>query len=262
MIAGAGRGYMTRLQPGFDREATNEIATRGTTDGGGRLAAIVSAVALVFSAYSLWETSLKQPDLRMFVPDVIQYTSPFNNSNFEAFQIPVTLANEGARTGTVLGIDLEVTDPRTNQTKRFYAHDLGNWSMERSRSRSFQPFAPMSLAGRSSRSESVLFYTKGDDEKPAQLVRELGPYRFKLRLREVPVDDFGWLDRWFPSTPTETTFEMELKFFDARAFNNGTLPMYSTGWRTAPAPVPTAAAPNATAPAPANPPAAEPPKQP
>jgi len=210
----------------------NELAAASARHGdGGRVTAIVSAVALLFSAWSLWETSLKKPDLKVFVPEVIQYTSPYQNSNFEAFAIPVTIANEGARTGTVLALDLDVTDPRTNQTKRFYAHDLGSWSMDRARNRAFTPFAPLSLAGRSSRSESVLFYTKGDDQKPEQLVREVGPYRFRLLVRQAPVDDFGFLDRIFPDQPVEIAFEMELKFYDARSFQNATLPLYSIAWR-------------------------------
>ena len=39
--------------------------------GSGRLAAIISAIALALSLYSLWETSLKRADLRVFVPPVI-----------------------------------------------------------------------------------------------------------------------------------------------------------------------------------------------
>ena len=43
------------------RTDANETATHAAMhSGGGRITAIVSAIALVFSAYSLWETSLKQ----------------------------------------------------------------------------------------------------------------------------------------------------------------------------------------------------------
>ena len=86
---------------------------------GGKVATLVALVALAFSAYSLWETSLKQPDVRIFVPPVIQFSAPYNNSNFEVIAIPVTFANEGARTATVLSMELAVTDPRTSQTKLF-----------------------------------------------------------------------------------------------------------------------------------------------
>ncbi len=196
-----------------------------------RVTAAVSAVALVFSAYSLWETSLRRPDVRLFVPPVIQYASPYQNSNFEMISIPVTLANEGARTGTVLSIGLEVTDPQTNETKRFYAADLGRWTMERTRSGAYQQFAPLSLAGRSSRTESVLFYTRGDEEKPAQIIRDVGAYQFKLTLDVAEVDDFGWFDRVWRVAAPSVSFSRALRYYDARAFNNGTLPMYANDWQ-------------------------------
>ncbi len=200
---------------------------------GNRIAALVSAIALLFSAYSLWDTSLKQPDLRVFVPPVIQYASPYQNTNFEVVAIPVTITNEGARTGTVLSIELAVTDPRSRETKLFYAADLGRWTMERTRTGAYQPFAPLSMAGRSSRTETVLFYTRGEEQKPAQIIREPGPYQFKLRLEEAEIDDFGWLDRVWPSKPAGVGFERRLLAYDARAFNTGTLPLYAPDWKSA-----------------------------
>jgi hypothetical protein len=202
------------------------------SDGSGRLAAVISAIALALSVYSLWETSLKRADLRVFVPPVIQYSAPYQNSNFEMIAIPVTIANEGAQTGTVLSMELAVTDPRSNQSKRFYSADFGRWSMERTRSGAYQPFAPISLAGRSSRTESVLFYTRGEQEKPDQLIRQPGPYRFVLRLDEASSDGAGLFDWLWHRRANALAFERELRFYDARAFNNGTLAMYAPDWRS------------------------------
>jgi hypothetical protein len=199
--------------------------------GGGLITVIISAVALALSVYSLWETTLKQADLHVFVPPVLQYSAPYQNSNFEMIAIPVTLTNDGAQTGTVLSMELAVTDPRTNATKRFYSADFGRWTMERTRSGSYQPFAPISLIGRSSRTESVLFYTRGEEEKPDQLIRETGTYRFTLQLEQA-VDSGSFLDRVWRHKPSMLTFERELRFYDARAFNNGTLPMYAKDWRS------------------------------
>jgi hypothetical protein len=210
--------------------AIDHVATRAR--GGGRTAAIISAVALALSVYSLWESSLKQADLRVFVPPVLQYSAPYQNSNFEMIAIPVTLANEGAQTGTVLSMELAVTDPRTNLTKSFYSADFGRWTMERTRSGAYQPFAPISLAGRASRTESVLLYTRGEQEKPDQLIRETGPYRFTLRLEEATSGGAGLVDRLWHRQPNQLTFERELRSYDARAFNNGTLPMYAKDWRS------------------------------
>ncbi|MFA5949730.1 MAG: hypothetical protein WC807_05550 [Hyphomicrobium sp.] len=127
-----------RLWRGSGSDAA-EIAVQSASGfSGGAFAALLSALALAISGYSLWDTSLKSADLRVFVPRVIYYSSPYQNSNFEMISIPVTLSNEGARTGTVLDLDLAVTDPRTKQTKHFYAAELGIWSMARTRERATQ----------------------------------------------------------------------------------------------------------------------------
>lgn len=142
------------------------------------------------------------------------------------FAIPVTLTNEGARTGTVLSMELAVTDPRTQQTKRFYAADFGRWTMEKTRSGAYQPFAPMSLAGRTSRTETVLFYTQGDREKPNELVKETGAYSFALKL------DLAEKGHFSNAAEPLLSFDRELKFYDARAFDNATLPLYAKDWHS------------------------------
>jgi hypothetical protein len=185
---------------------------------------IIAGVALLVSGYSLWQSKLKRADLKVFVPPVIQYSSPYQNSNFEVFAIPVTLVNEGAQTGTVLSLELEVTDPRTGQVKRFYSADFGRWTMEKTRSGSYQPFAPISLSGHARQTETVLFYTRGEEEKPDQLVRATGPYGFKLII------DDGSLEAG--RTAPSVEFTRELRWYDARAFNEGTIPMYAKNMRS------------------------------
>jgi hypothetical protein len=68
----------------------------------------------------------------------------------------------------------------------------------------------------------VLFYTRGQDEKPDELIREPGPYRFTLTLDLAESS----------ATPT-VSFERTLLSYDARAFNEGTLPLYSSDWSAA-----------------------------
>lgn len=212
-------------------------ATDITTDNarhvsnGGLGATLLSGVAVLFSGYSLWETSLKSPDLSIYVPRVISYAAPYTNTNFEVISIPVTLSNEGAQTGTVMHMDLTITDPRTNQTKHFYAAELGVWSMERTRTRSYEGFAPLSLAGRSSLTQSVLFYTRGEEEKPEQIIREVGPYKFTLTITQAePKGGLEGLLSASSKEPVSVTFERELPFYDARAFENGTISMHAKDW--------------------------------
>ena len=210
-------GWMGRS--GGDPSDIASQAASGLEGGGGKLAVSLSAIAMVFSGYSLWESSLKAADLHAFVPPVIHFAAPYQNTNFEVIAVPITLSNEGARTATVLSMELAVTDPRTKATKKFYAADFGRWTMERTRAGAYEPFAPSPLAGRSSRTESVLFYTRGEDQKPNELFRAAGPYSFTLSLDVAESKD-----------KPSVTFERALLNYDARAFNEGTLPLYSSDW--------------------------------
>lgn len=209
-------------------EITTDAARHVSNSGLG--ATLLSGVAVLFSGYSLWESSLKTADVQVFVPRVISYAAPYQNTNFEMISIPVTLSNEGARTGTVLDLDLAVTDPRTKQTKHFYAAELGVWSMERTRTRAYESFAPLPLTGRTSRTEQVLFYTRGDDEKPEQIIRQPGPYTFTLTVRQA--EDRGVLGLEDAKDAVSVTFERTLPFYDARAFNEGTISMHAADWTT------------------------------
>jgi hypothetical protein len=212
-----------------EASGANDLAAQGGLKSeGGLVVAAISGVALLFSGYSLWETSLKAPDLQMFVPPVIYYAAPYSN-NFEMINVPVTLVNEGAQTGTALHFDLEVTNPKTKETKRFYSAEFGVWSMERARQRAFTGFSPISLEGHSSRAESILFYTRGPDEKPDKVISEAGTYQFKLTLVEAQPKD-GLSGLFGSRSPVSITFDRTLPFLDARAFQEGTIFMHSADW--------------------------------
>ena len=92
--------------------------------------------------------------------------------------------------------------------------------------------APISLAGRSSRTEQVLFYTRGADQKPNQLIREPGPYAFTLTVTQAEGESTGWLGRAKPAKPISVSFERALPYYDARAFNEGTIFMHAKDWNS------------------------------
>lgn len=76
--------------------------------GGSRVAAIASAIAVAFSAYSLWETSLKQAELTAYVTGDITYERDTTadeyiqpSGGFEVLAVPITIANSGARDAPV-----------------------------------------------------------------------------------------------------------------------------------------------------------------
>jgi len=194
---------------------------------------VASTIALLFSAFSLWQTSLKRSAFKVFVPPIIRYASPYQNSNFEAFAIPVTITNTGARTGTILSIGLVVKDPEHNLSKRFYSADLDQWSIEKARNGDFRPFAPISLPGRTSHTETVLFHARRD-ETVMQIVQAAGRYQFILTLDAALSDELGPLDRLWSRAPKPLTFEMVLPELDHRAFTSGsgTLPLHHKDWQS------------------------------
>lgn len=224
---------MTKAQHEIEGEGSQSTGRESAGISSRSFSAAISALALAFSGYSLWDSSLKAPDLKIFVPPVIQFSAPYNNSNFEVIEVPVTLLNDGGRTGTVLSMELEVTSAKTNESKHFYAANFGRWSMEKARTLAFDAFAPIPLPGKASKTETVLFFTDGPKEKPDQLIRDPGVYNFKLLLDKAEVNDFGPLDKVFHRGPAQVAFSMELRDYDARAFTVGTLPLYSTTGRSA-----------------------------
>lgn len=190
-------------------------------DFGGFTAEVFSGVAVVVSGYSLWQTSLRRADLRVFVPPLIRYASPYQNSNFEIFEVPLTVINEGARSGSALSLDLQVTNMQTGASKQFYSAGLGAWSVPKVRGEGLVPFAPLSLAGRSSQSATVLFYAR-EDSRILQIAEGPGRYKLALSLQTLPEAR---------SKPVE--FEMNLAYMDQRAFSTGagTLPMHHPDWQ-------------------------------
>jgi hypothetical protein len=189
------------------------------------VSAIFSGVAVAVSGYSLWQTALRGAELRVFVPPLIRYASPYQNSTFEVFEIPLTVVNEGARTGTVLSLDLEVTNPQTRASKQFYSAGLGPWSVAKVHGEGLMPFAPFSLAGRSSHSATVLFYAR-EDSRIRQVAEAPGRYEFSLSLLTAQRSKKK-------SQPLQ--FEMDLPYMDHRAFTGGagTLPLHQPEWQSA-----------------------------
>jgi hypothetical protein len=169
---------------------------------------VAAVIALLFSAYSLWQTSLRPATLQVYVPPVISYASPFQNSNFEAFAIPITITNGGARTGTVLSMTLLVTAPEQKVSKHFYSANFGQWTNDKFRGGEFKPFAPISIPGRTSLSDTVQFYAR-TDETVMQIVRAAGRFQFTITLDSAA------------SKTRPLTFEMVLPELDNRAFTSG-----------------------------------------
>ena len=156
--------------------AISRLASRGN-----RLATLVSAFAFAFSGVSLYETVIKQPKLSIYVPPVLQYGHD-DGGNLELFAIPITINNDGARSGTVLAMELQVENlaPAGDlpKSKNFYSAYLGEHSKNIDQSN--RAFAPLSVAGRASASETIRFYPQGNPLP--HIAQDAGSFRFTLKL--------------------------------------------------------------------------------
>jgi hypothetical protein len=205
--------------------AGNELVRRGRSGLG---AGLISLLALGFSGFTLYDGSLKRPDLRAYVPPLIYYASANPRSPWELFEIPVTLVNLGARQGTVVTMHLTVINPRNNNEKRFYAGGFGHFPGVNAEFPNFQPFAPISEAGKASSSVPVLFYARGG-ETVKQIIEEKGLYRFRLTIEAAETRDLGPLDAYLRSKPPVLEFEMEAPEKDFRVFDKGSEELHLPG---------------------------------
>ena len=196
---------------------------------GGLLATILSAFALVISGLSYYESSLRTADLSVYVPPMIHYA---RDGSADVFNIPITIANDGAKNGTVLTMELNVENLRADaetKSRRFHSAFLGDWPKDdKVPNRSF---APLSIPGHGTFTETVRFYPM--DDSNGFVVDDKGDYRFTLKLTVAKAASA--LDAWGGKDPTPIVFELNLPYLAVQhlAFRNGTQAMFSKTWKPA-----------------------------
>ena len=194
---------------------------------GGKLATLISMFAFVFSGFSLYESTLKQPKLESFVPPVIHYGRDGGGS-VELFAIPITVTNDGARAATVLSMELDVTDS-AGTTKKYYSAYLGEHPRDSSAMN--RAFAPITIAGRDVFSETVRFYPMGNPLP--LLVTDSGSYKFKLTLKAAKPSDPDLLDQYLREEPGSIAFELTLSWISEQQLNfrRATIAMHEKNWQ-------------------------------
>jgi hypothetical protein len=185
--------------------ADGTLASLTAIGYGGLHATILSAVALVLSAFSLYESTFKTADLEIFVPPVIHYARD-NDGSVELFAIPITVTNAGARTGTVLSMQLDVEDIKTHKTKRYYSAYLGEHQVNPSATN--RSFAPLSIAGRETFTQTVRFYPAG--EALPRLIEDAGDFRFTVTLLTAEPSQPDLVDRYLRRPPAPVRFQRTL----------------------------------------------------
>jgi hypothetical protein len=195
----------------------------------GWLPTAFSAVAVAASCVSVYVSTLQAAQLEVYVPPVFAY---YMDAEGENFTIPISIANAGARSGTVLSMELEVHNPKANVTQRFYSAYLGEHPKMQTNP-SVRQFAPMTVLGRTVASETVRFYPitppppEARSDLSKRLVQGEGDYSFRLKINTAAPAEPSLLDRLQGrAQPAPVFVEMYLPVFDHR----GLMQMRSKDW--------------------------------
>jgi hypothetical protein len=193
-------------------EDPDQVERKTVSRGGSRwLNIAVSGAALLASVVSLWESTLKRPDLKVHVADNIYYTrDPWGG--YEVVVIPVTIQNSGARDDAVVALQLDVTTA-AGTTERFvstYTADAQYFGssddVTNKKRRPKQPFAPLSVSGRGAYTGTVLFYPREYKEQAFLEPKS----KVELTLRVVTPAPSGFLDRMLRTTPAAIMLHAEV----------------------------------------------------
>lgn len=221
------------LPPKVDAPDNNALNAAEGAHGGGHLATIISALAFVFSGLSYYESALKAADLEIYVPPIVQYARD-GGGDTELFAVPITIANGGSNTGTVLAFELtvEALDAKDDLDKRktYYSAFFGEHPRDATASN--KSFAPIAIPGRATYTETIRFYPQGNPLP--RLVRDAGNYKFTLKSMIAAPEQRGWLDRTLGTrAPDALTFERRLPFLSDQhlGFRRGSISMHAADWK-------------------------------
>ena len=164
------------------------------------------------------------------MPPVLHYGQD-GGGDTELFAVPVTIANEGARAGTVLSIELTAENVKTHVRNRFYGAYFGDHP--KSPDSTPRAFAPLSIQGRSTFSDTIRFYPVGA-VRPLVL-EDAGDVDFTLTLQTVKPSSSDVLSWFWRSEPKPLTFRRNLPWysFQQLAFRRQAVAMKEPGWTPA-----------------------------
>ncbi|MGH1352997.1 MAG: hypothetical protein ACRBBN_19655 [Methyloligellaceae bacterium] len=166
------------------------------------MTAMVSAVAMLFSAFSFYESSVKKANLQIHKPvNFYMFREDFR----DVLAIPISISNNGAQRGTILSFDLKVTNLQTKETQTFRNLYFGeNPKTDK------KLFSPITVQGRETATNTVMFHAVNVGTFSEKTGQVTVPLRLTLSMRT----DGGAY--FLGDAKTEpVTFDMTAKFFNS-----------------------------------------------
>jgi hypothetical protein len=141
----------------------------------------ISVISFIISTFTLYQTRIKAPDIDFIVAPYIKHIVD-NQSLNEAFFIPITLINRGAKPGSVLSFELTITHAPSGEQQVYFGQYL---TQPNNPAVIGDYFTPITLYGQSSVSHTVCFYPPG--QRPGTFFSRSGEYTFQIvpRLANV-----------------------------------------------------------------------------
>ncbi len=145
----------------------------------------------------------------------------------------MTITNSGARTGTVLSMELNVEDLKSHKTKRYYSAFLGEHQVDADTPN--RSFAPLSIPGHGTFTDTVRFYPVGNPFP--KIAEEAGDYKFSLSLVTAAPPRPDLVERLFASGVDPIVFERTLPWLSEQQLDQRriTISMPEKGWTAMPA---------------------------
>lgn len=138
------------------------------------IALSISIISFFISTSTLYQTRLRAPDLSFTTAPYIKHVVD-NQSGNEAFFIPITITNRGAKPGTLLSFELLVSHQPSGETRTYYAQYRTQLN---SHSNIGEFFTPITLYGQSSVSQTICFYPIG--QRAGNFFSQEGEYTFRI----------------------------------------------------------------------------------
>ena len=164
-----------------------------------------SAIAVVASGISLWQTVLKRPILHIYAGDNIALVG--DNERGHAIAVPLTILNSGARDGVVLSFNLTARDAGTGWVKHFRSSYIAGTEFYASASRSKTAMSPIAVPGRFFYSATLLFYPTSWDEH----FEDTYEAALDVTIEPVIAPPSDWLDALLRAAPRPLTLRLRYK---------------------------------------------------